>query len=116
MAGVNRVTLIGNLGSEPEVKNLDSGKKVARMRIATTESYKNKQGNKVTATEWHEIELWEGLAKIAEEYLKKGDMVYIEGSIKSDNWTDEHGQNRKSFRIRATSLNMLPNGKRNKDS
>jgi single-strand DNA-binding protein len=108
MAGsVNKVILIGNLGSDPEVRYLESGSAVAKFSIATTESYTNKSGERVDNTEWHRIELWEGLAKVAEKYLKKGNQVYIEGRIRTDNWTDKEGQQRSGVTIRANTLTML---------
>ncbi len=108
MAGsVNKVILIGNLGADPEVRYLESGSAVAKFNIATTESYTNKSGERVDNTEWHRIELWEGLAKVAEKYLKKGNQVYIEGRIRTDNWTDKEGQQRYSTTIRANSMTLL---------
>lgn len=108
MAGsVNKVILIGNLGSDPEVRYLESGSAVAKFNIATTESYTNKNGERVDNTEWHRIELWEGLAKVAEKYLKKGNQVYIEGRIRTDNWTDKEGQARTGVTIRANSMTLL---------
>ncbi len=107
MSGVNKVILLGNLGTNPEVKHLESGSVVARISLATSESYKDKDGNKVDATEWHDIELWDGLAKVAEKYLKQGDTIYIEGKIKSNKWTDDQGNNRKSTRIRAINMTMV---------
>ncbi|WP_221394394.1 single-stranded DNA-binding protein [Dyadobacter sp. NIV53] len=108
MAGsVNKVILIGNLGSDPEVRYLESGSAVAKFSIATTESYTNKNGERVDNTEWHRIELWEGLAKVAEKYLKKGSQVYIEGRIRTDSWTDKEGQQKSGVTIRANSLTML---------
>ena len=107
MASVNKVILIGNLGSDPEVRYLESGSAVAKFSIATTESYTNKSGERVDTTEWHRIELWEGLAKVAEKYLKKGSQVYIEGRIRTDNWTDKEGQQKSGVTIRANSLTML---------
>ena len=79
MAGVNKVILVGNLGKDPEVKYLDNGVAVANFSLATTENYKNKEGEKVSQTEWHNIVLWRGLAEVAEKYIKKGASVYIEG-------------------------------------
>ncbi|QRR02228.1 single-stranded DNA-binding protein [Dyadobacter sandarakinus] len=108
MAGsVNKVILIGNLGSDPEVRYLESGSAVAKFNIATTESYTNKNGERVENTEWHRIELWEGLAKVAEKYLKKGNQVYIEGRIRTDNWTDKDGQQKTGVTIRANSMTLL---------
>jgi single-strand DNA-binding protein len=107
MASLNKVMLIGNLGSDPEVRTLPSGGKVASFNIATSESYKNKDGEKVESTEWHRIELWEGLAGIAEQYLRKGDSVYVEGRIKTEKYTDANGLEKYSFKIRGNSMQML---------
>lgn len=107
MAGVNKVILIGNLGADPEVKYLEGDKVVAKLRLATTESYKDRNGNRVDQTEWHDLELWDGQAKIAEQYLKKGSQLYVEGKIKTDTWQDEQGQNRYRTKIRVLSFTML---------
>ena len=107
MAGVNKVILIGNLGSDPEVRHLGSGSVVANFNIATSESYTNKNGEKVTQTEWHRIEVWDGLAKIAEQYLKKGQSVYVEGKLKTENWQDSDGNNKTTTRIRGLNLTLL---------
>jgi single-strand DNA-binding protein len=107
MAGVNKVILLGNLGSDPEVKYLDSGSVVATFNIATSEAYNNKNGERVEQTEWHRIELWDNLAKTAEKYLKKGNQVYVEGKIKTETWTDKEGQPKSGIRIRATSMTLV---------
>jgi len=107
MAGVNKVILLGNLGADPEVKHLEGDNVVANLRLATTESYKDKMGNRVDNTEWHDLELWGGQARIAEQYLKKGMQIFVEGKIKSDTWQDEQGNNRKKTRIRVLSFTML---------
>jgi len=107
MAGVNKVILVGNLGADPEVKYLEGDNVVANLSLATTESYKDRSGNRVEQTEWHDLELWGQQAKIAEQYLKKGSQIYVEGKIKSDKWTDEQGQNRKKIKIRVLSFTML---------
>ncbi len=107
MASVNKVILIGNLGSDPEVRYLESGSAVAKFSIATTEAYTNKSGERVENTEWHRIELWEGLAKVAEKYLKKGNSVYIEGRLRTDNWTDKEGVQKSGVTIRANSMTLL---------
>lgn len=107
MAGVNKVILIGNLGSDPEIRHLSSGSVVANFNIATSESYTNKNGERVTQTEWHRIELWDGLARVAEQYLKKGQSVYIEGKLKTENWQDSDGNNRTTTRIRGLNMTML---------
>jgi single-strand DNA-binding protein len=107
MAGVNKVRLIGNLGSDPEIRHLSSGSVVANFNIATSETYTNKNGERVTQTEWHRIELWDGLARVAEQYLKKGQMVFIEGKIRTENWQDSDGNNRTTTRIRGLNMTML---------
>ena len=107
MAGVNKVILVGNLGKEPEVKYLDSGVAVANFSLATTENYKNKEGEKVSQTEWHNIVLWRGLAEVAEKYLKKGASVYIEGKIKTRKWEDKDGNTRYDTEILVDNMTML---------
>ena len=108
MAGVNKVILLGNLGRDPEARYLESGSVVVSFSIATSETYKDRNGNRVDTTEWHNIEMWDGLAKVAEQYLKKGDMVYVEGKIKTESWTDNEGNQRKSTKIRATTMQLMP--------
>jgi len=107
MAGVNKVILIGNLGKDPEVRYLENGSVVANIALATTEKYKDRNGNPVENTEWHDLEMWDGLAKIAEQYLQKGKSIYVEGKIKSDVWQDDQGNNRKKVRIRVLNMTML---------
>ena len=107
MAGVNKVILVGNLGKDPEVKYLDNGVAVANFSLATTEKYKNKEGEKVSQTEWHNIVLWRGLAEVAEKYLKKGASVYIEGKIKTRKWEDKDGNTRYNTEILADNMTML---------
>ena len=91
MAGVNKAILLGNLGKDPEVRRLDDGRAVANFSIATSETYKNKAGERVTNTEWHNVVLWSPLAEIAESYLKKGSQVYIEGKISNRSYEDKDG-------------------------
>ena len=107
MAGVNKVILVGHLGADPEVKYLEGEKVVANLSLATSEAYQDRSGNRVEQTEWHDLELWDQQAKIAEKYLKKGSQIYVEGKIKSDKWTDEQGQNRKRMKIRVLNFTML---------
>jgi single-strand DNA-binding protein len=107
MSGVNKVILIGNLGKDPEVRYLDNGVAVANMSIATTENYKNKEGDRISQTEWHDVVLWRGLAEIAEKYLKKGSSVYIEGKIRTNKWVDKDENTRYKTEILADKLNML---------
>ena len=107
MSGVNKVILIGNLGKDPEVRYLDNGVAVANMSIATTENYKNKEGDRVSQTEWHDVVLWRGLAEIAEKYLKKGSSVYIEGKIRTNKWVDKDENNRYKTEIMAIENELL---------
>ncbi len=87
----NKVQLIGHLGNDPEVKEFDGGKIVTNFRMATSENYKNKAGEKVTETQWHNIVAWNGTAKIIEKLLKKGNEVAIEGKLTSRSWDDKDG-------------------------
>jgi single-strand DNA-binding protein len=107
MSGVNKVILVGRLGKEPEVRNLDNGAAVANFTIATSESYKDKTtGEKKEVTEWHNIVLWRGLAEIAQKYLHKGDLVYIEGKLRTRSWEKE-GVTRYTTEIIADNMTML---------
>jgi single-strand DNA-binding protein len=107
MSGVNKVILIGRLGKDPEVRNLDNGAVVANFSIATSESYKDRTtGEKKEITEWHNIVLWRGLAEIAQKFLRKGDMVYIEGKLRTRSWEKE-GVTRYTTEIVADNMNML---------
>lgn len=114
MAGINKVILVGNLGKDPEVRTLENGAKVANFTLATSESYKNKEGQRVTQTEWHNIVLWRGLAEIAERFLNKGNQVYIEGKIRSRSWDDKDGNKRYTTEILGDNLTML-GGRRDSD-
>lgn len=107
MSGVNKVILVGRLGADPEVRTLEGGTKVASIRLATTERYKDKNGNQQESTEWHNVVLWRGLADITEKYLKKGDQLYVEGRIKTRKWTDQNGQDRYTTDIVANEMTML---------
>jgi len=107
MAGVNKVILVGNLGKDPEVRYLDNGVAVANFSLATTENYKNKEGERVSQTEWHNIVLWRGLAEVAEKYLVKGSSVYLEGKIKTRKWEDKEGVTRYSTEILGDNMTML---------
>lgn len=104
---VNKVILIGNLGSDPEVRYMDGNRVVANFSLATNETYTDRDGNRVTQTEWHRVEMWDGLAKIAEKYLRKGKLIYLEGKIKTDKWTDKDGHDKYTTRIRANTMQML---------
>jgi single-strand DNA-binding protein len=107
MAGINRVILIGNLGKDPEIRSLEGGVKVANFTLATTETYKGKTGERNEHTEWHNIVLWRGLAEVAEGYLKKGNTVYIEGKIRTREWTDKEGNKRYTTEIVGDNMVML---------
>lgn len=109
MAGsVNKVILIGNLGKDPEVRHLENGSSVANFSIATSESYTDKNtGERKVITDWHNIVVWRGLAKVVEQYLKKGMKVYIEGKLKTRTWQDEQGNNRYSTEVIADNMTML---------
>ncbi len=107
MASVNRVTLIGNLGRDPEMRYLPSGEAVASFSIATTEQWKDKQGNKQERTDWHRIEFIGRTAEVCGEYLKKGMPVYVEGRIQYDKWTDKEGQEKTLTKIRGDRMQML---------
>ena len=107
MAGVNKVILVGNLGKDPEVRYLDNGVAVANFSLATTENYKNKEGERVSQTEWHNIVLWRGLAEVAEKWLKKGSSVYVEGKIRTRKWEDKEGNTRYSTEILGDNMTML---------
>ena len=107
MSGVNKVILIGNLGRDPEVRTIEGGAKVANFSLATTESYRNKDGNRVDQTEWHRVVLWRGLAEIAEKYLRKGNSIFVEGRITTRKYTDKDGIERSITEIVGTNMTML---------
>jgi single-strand DNA-binding protein len=106
MAGVNRAILIGNLGRDPEIMTFDNGVKKASFPLATTESYKNREGQRVETTEWHNVVLWRGLAEVAERFLKKGNQVYIEGKIKTRSY-EQDGIKKFITEIFADNMTML---------
>jgi len=110
--GVNKVILVGNLGKDPEIQTFDNGVKKAAFSLATTEGYRNKEGERTTHTEWHNIVLWRGLAEIAEKYLRKGSSVYIEGRIRRREYEDENKQKRFMFEILGDNMTMLGSGTR----
>lgn len=107
MAGVNKVILVGNLGKDPEVRHLDNGRAVANFSLATSETYKNKQGERVTNTEWHNVVLWTPLAEIAEKFLKKGSQVYIEGKLTTRSWDDQDGNKRYTTEVVGREMTLL---------
>ena len=107
MSGVNRVILVGRLGKDPEVRNLESGVAVANFSLATSESYKDRTtGEKRETTEWHNIVLWRGLAEIAQRYLHKGDMIYLEGKLRTRSW-EKDGVTRYTTEVVGDNMTML---------
>jgi single-strand DNA-binding protein len=106
--GVNKVILVGNLGSDPETKYMPSGDCVCNISIATSESWNDKQSNeKVERTEWHRVVMFRRLAEVASEYLRKGSQVYIEGKLKTRKWQDKNGNDRYTTEIEANQMQML---------
>ena len=100
MAGVNKVILVGNLGADPEGRSLNNGGEVVNLRVATSESWKDKDGNRQERTEWHQVVIFnENLGKVAKSYLKKGSKVYLEGQIQTRKWTDKDNNDRYSTEI-----------------
>lgn len=104
---VNKVILIGHAGKDPEVRYLENSTPVANFTLATSETYTNKNGEKIKNTEWHNIVLWRGLAEIAQKYVKKGTQVYIEGKIRTRSWDDKDGNKRYITEIVADNMQML---------
>ena len=116
MKGVNKVIVVGNLGADPEIRYTSSGTAICSMSLATSEQWKDKQsGEKQERTEWHRVKLFGRLAEIAGEYLKKGSTVYIEGSLRTDKYTDKQGVEKYSTDIIASELQMLGSGEKRDD-
>jgi len=111
---VNKVILVGNVGKDPEVRYLENGVAVAKFPLATSENYKNKSGERVSNTEWHNIVAWRGLAEIAEKYVKKGNQLFIEGKLASRSWDDKEGNKRYITEVIVNNMQMLD--KRNQSS
>ena len=107
MRGLNRVTLIGNLGNEPEYKTLQDGTPVAKLAIATTETYRLKNGETKTQTDWHTITLWRGLATIAHQYIHKGSLLYVEGKLRHRQYEDKDGQKKYVAEVVADQVILL---------
>jgi single-strand DNA-binding protein len=100
MAGVNKVILVGNLGDDPEARSLNNGGEVVNMRVATSESWKDRDGNRQERTEWHRVVIFnENLGRVAKSYLKKGSKVYLEGQIQTRKWQDQSGADRYSTEV-----------------
>ena len=107
MQGINKVTLIGNLGNEPEVKTLEGNLTIAKFNLATSESYRDKEGNLKTETDWHTIIGWQKLAVFVENYLHKGSRIYLEGKIKNRSYEDKNGIKKYVTEIIAENILML---------
>ncbi len=107
MASINKVTLIGNLGKDPEMRYMPSGEAIANLTLATTDNWKDKTGAKQEKTEWHRISMFGRIAEVAGEYLKKGSSVYIEGRLQTRKWQDKDGQDRYTTEIVANEMKML---------
>lgn len=110
MSGVNKVILVGRLGKDPEVRHLENGATVANFSIATSETYKDRQtGERREQTEWHNVVLWRGLAEVAEKYVKKGDMIYVEGKLRTRSW-EKDGITRYTTEVVGDNMTMLGGG------
>ncbi|MVM36946.1 single-stranded DNA-binding protein [Spirosoma sp. HMF3257] len=107
MRGLNKVTLIGNLGKDPELQQLEGNISVAKFSLATTETYKDDKGQPQSTTEWHNIVLWRGLADLAHKYLQKGSSIYLEGKLKTRQFDDKEGKTRYVTEIIADQFIML---------
>jgi single-strand DNA-binding protein len=110
---INKVILVGNVGKDPELRHLDNDRTVARFPLATSETYKNKNGEKITNTDWHNIIAWRGLAELAGKYIKKGSQIYVEGKIRNRSWEDKDGNKRYTTEIDADVIQLL--GRRPED-
>ena len=100
MAGVNKVILVGNLGDDPEARSLNNGGEVVNLRVATSENWKDRDGNRQERTEWHRVVIFnENLGRVAKQYLRKGSKVYLEGQLQTRKWTDQSGQDRYSTEV-----------------
>lgn len=104
---VNKVILVGNVGKDPETRYLDEGTAISKFPMATSETYKNKAGERVSTTEWHNIVLWRGLAQVAEKYVKKGTQIYLEGRIKTRSYDDQDGNKRYITEIQGDQMQLL---------
>ena len=107
MRGVNRVMLIGNLGKDPDMQFLEGNIAVAKFSLATTETYKDRSGKLISQTEWHTVVLWRGLAELAQKYLHKGSLVYIEGRLKTRSWEDKESNKKFATEVVGDNLSVL---------
>ncbi len=104
---INKVILVGRVGKDPEFRNLDNDRSIARFTLATNETYKNKSGEKVTNTEWHNLVVWRAQAEFANKYIKKGALIYVEGKIRSRTWDDKDGIKRYTTEIEVENFQLL---------
>lgn len=104
---INKVILVGNVGKDPEVRYLENRVPVAKFPLATSETFKNRDGERITTTEWHNVVLWRGLAEVAEKFVKKGTQVYIEGKIRTRQWDDKEGNKRYTTEIVGDIMQLL---------
>lgn len=109
---INKVTLVGRLGAEPEVRTLENGAMVAKFGLATSESYRDKAGEWQEQTEWHDVVVWRALAERAQEYLKKGSLIYLEGKLTHRKWQDKDGNNRKTTEVVGSYYRVMPTASR----
>ncbi|TXF88257.1 single-stranded DNA-binding protein [Neolewinella aurantiaca] len=109
---INKVTLVGRLGAEPEVRTLENGAMVAKFGMATSESYRDKAGEWQEQTEWHDVVVWRALAERAQEYLKKGSLIYLEGKLTHRKWQDKDGNNRKTTEVVGSYYRVMPTAPR----
>ncbi len=116
MRGVNRVVLIGNLGKDPDLQHLEGNIAVAKFPLATTETYKDRNGTLISQTEWHTVVLWRGLADLAQRYLHKGSLIYLEGRIRTRSWEDKDKNKRFITEIIGDNLVMLDKRKEHSDN
>ena len=116
MAGVNKVILVGNLGKDPEVRHLEGGAVVAKFPLATSESYKDKSGQRIEQTEWHNVVVWRGLAEVAEKYLKKGMTIYVEGKLRTRSWDDKDSNKHYTTEIVGDTFTILSKRENNQSS
>ena len=107
MRGVNKVMLIGNLGKDPDVQHLEGHISVAKFPLATTETYKDRTGKLISQTEWHTVVLWRGLAELAQKYLHKGSLIYVEGRLRTRSWEDKEGHRKFATEIIGDNLIMM---------
>lgn len=110
---INKITLVGRLGAEPEVRTLENGAMVAKFGLATSESYRDKAGEWQEQTEWHDVVVWRALAERAQEYLKKGSLIYLEGKLTHRKWQDKDGNNRKTTEVVGSYYRVMPTASRN---